>query len=290
MDDYYFHFYGEEAGRHMAQYWRNIERAYMEMNVHAGSYYAIHHVYTPDRLRELRALVDKAERAAKGNERHLERVRMTGGGLRNAELYIELRDAINEGEIRLSKKVFDALVEHTEAAEKSGLGFHYTVSYLHRFIGRNLEAAVEAVQGDANVTVLNDEWKLEYDAEEEGLKNGYHQPDFDDRGWKTVQTFSNTLNAQGIEDRATIMWYRQQIEIPKGAKNLTLFFFENDGLSTVYLNGEEAGMGEKRRAAFSVDGTLLKPGTNSIALRLDHSKITELDLGGIIRPVYLIER
>jgi hypothetical protein len=34
----------------------------------------------------------------------------------------------------------------------------------------------------------------------------------------------------------------------------------------------------------------LRPGRNVVALRVDHSKIIELFLGGILRPVLLIEK
>lgn len=32
------------------------------------------------------------------------------------------------------------------------------------------------------------------------------------------------------------------------------------------------------------------PGRNVVAVRVDHTRLTELFLGGIVRPVYLIER
>jgi len=45
------------------------------------------------------------------------------------------------------------------------------------------------------------------------------------------------------------------------------------------------------RAPFEVDiSEAVRPGRNVVALRVDHSKITELFLGGILRPVLLIER
>jgi hypothetical protein len=34
----------------------------------------------------------------------------------------------------------------------------------------------------------------------------------------------------------------------------------------------------------------VQPGRNVVAVRVDHTKISELNLGGLIRPVYLIER
>ena len=47
----------------------------------------------------------------------------------------------------------------------------------------------------------------------------------------------------------------------------------------------------KPRAPFELDVTAaMKAGENSIAMRVDHSTITDLSLGGIIRPVLLIAK
>lgn len=289
MDDYYHHCYGEKAGPIMAEYWRTIEHSIAETHVHAGSYFALHNIYTPARLKQLRSLVDRAEQAAKGDKGDLQRVQMSGGGLRNVEQYIGLRAAMHRGDIGKMKKTYDSLVARTEAATETGLGYHYAPKYLKRFIGRGITAAIEATEGKSKVlSVLPDEWKLEYAAGGDGQERGFHKPGFDDSGWATVRTYSDTLNAQGYEDRMTFMWYRTEFEVPNDAKTLRLFFFENDGLSEVYINGELTGVGEKRREAFLVDASRLQPGKNTVAVRIDHAKMTELDLGGMIRPVYLI--
>ena len=41
---------------------------------------------------------------------------------------------------------------------------------------------------------------------------------------------------------------------------------------------------------FEADGSALHAGRNTVAVRVDHSAITELFLGGIVRPVYVIEK
>jgi hypothetical protein len=177
----------------------------------------------------------------------------------------------------------------TEAADKSGLGYHYTPRYLKRFIGRNLQAAFEAIAGDAKVlAVLPDQWQLGYAPNADGEQQGFHRPEFDDSGSLGVRTYSDTLGGQGHDDRGTIMWYRTQFQVPREAAHPRLFFFENDGTSDVFVNGEKAGSHAKSRDAFSVDGSKLRKDSNHIAIRIDHSKMTELDLGGMIRPVYLI--
>lgn len=62
---------------------------------------------------------------------------------------------------------------------------------------------------------------------------------------------------------------------------------------SVYINGHEvASPGtEARRKPFEVDVTnALKAGSNIVAIKVDHTRITELSLGGIVRPILLIEK
>ena len=67
-------------------------------------------------------------------------------------------------------------------------------------------------------------------------------------------------------------------------------FTEIDGAARVWLNGREIGSSERSRQPFQLSaGDALRPGRNVLAVRVDHTKLTELFLGGIIRPVLLID-
>ena len=47
----------------------------------------------------------------------------------------------------------------------------------------------------------------------------------------------------------------------------------------------------KPRTPFEVDvSAAIKSGENTIAVRVDHSQITDLSLGGILRPVLLVAK
>ena len=109
-----------------------------------------------------------------------------------------------------------------------------------------------------------------------------------------MATYSNTLNAQGLPDTKSIMWYRTSMEVPRIHGRLSLFFTEIDGQAVaVYMNGREVASLDKqaRRKPFEIDVTdAVKPGVNTVAIKVDHRKITELSLGGIVRPVLLIEK
>jgi len=90
------------------------------------------------------------------------------------------------------------------------------------------------------------------------------------------------------------MWYRTSIEVRRKHGRLSLFFTEVDGQAvTVYIGGNEVTSldREARRKPFEVKITnAVEPGRNVVAVKVDHRRITELFLGGIIRPVLLIEK
>ena len=295
MDDYFTKFYGPEAGPFMKQYWMSIDKAFADLKCESGSFYALHLVYTPEFLARLEALMDKAAAAAKGDKAYAARLAMTAEGFKNARQYCQVRDTMNKGDPAGAKKLYDELYARNGAELKKGYGNHYTLEYLGRFLGKHVEAGAKAAAAPNKVlTVLPDQWRLEYDKEDAGLQKGYPKSDFDDSKWRTVSTYGNTLNAQGLSDVKTVLWYRTGFDAPQAKGKLTLFFTEIDGVSaSVFVNGKEvAALGkEASRKPFEVPlGDAVQPGRNTVAVRVDHSRITELFLGGIIRPVLLIEK
>jgi len=291
MDDYFARFYGPKAGPLMKQYWMAIDDAFDKLKCHSGCFFAVHLIYTPEFLAKTKALLDQAAQAAKGDAAYAARVGLHTEGWRNAAEFLAVRDAMNRGDFAEAKKLYDALYARNEAEQKKGYGNHYTLIYLKRFVATHVNAGAAATAPPAKLlAVLPDQWRLAYDKEDEGVQKGYVKPDFDDSQWKPVATYSNTLDAQGLPDLKTILWYRTKFQVPEKHGKLSLFFTEVDGNSIVYVNGKETEAG-KKRAPFEIDITAVaKSGENVVAVRVDHSRITELFLGGIIRPVLLVER
>jgi hypothetical protein len=206
MEDYFMKFYGPGAGPFMRQYWLSIDEAFANMKCESGSFFALHIVYTPQFLEKLDGLVEKASNAARGNETYSARIAMTAQGLRNAEQYVRIRDAMNRGDFAAAKKVYDELYARNEVEERKGYGNHYTLNYLKRFVGTHILAGAEAAAPPNKVLqVLPDRMKLTYDLADNGAGQGYHKVDFDDSKWREVATYSNPLNAQGLPDTKSIM-------------------------------------------------------------------------------------
>ena len=65
----------------------------------------------------------------------------------------------------------------------------------------------------------------------------------------------------------------------------------NEDLLVVHGEVVDAGAGDRLRVPFEVDLTgVVKEGENVVAVRVDNRKISELFLGGILRPVALVEK
>ena len=294
MDDYFVKFYGSAAGPFMKQYWMSIDEAFASMRCESGSFFALHLVYTPQFIEKLDGLMEQAAAAA-DNETYSARISMTAQGLKNAQQFIQIRNAMSRGDFAAARKVYDDLYARNEVELNKGYGNHYTLNYLKRFVGTHVLAGAEATAAPNKVLqVLPDRMKLAYDPDDNGAEQGYHKSDFDDSKWKEVATYGTTLNAQGLPDTKSVMWYRTSMNVPRGDGKLVLFFTEVDGQAvTVYINSREVAALEReaRRKPFEVDVTnAIKPGNNTVAIRVDHSRITELFLGGIIRPILLIRK
>jgi len=288
MNDYYLKFYGPQAGPLMKEYWTGIDRAFVGLPSHAGGFAALPLVYTPEFLKRCRGLMDNAAVAARADDRFAARVRMTDEGLRNAEQYAAMREAMNRGEFLQARRVYEALLRRSEASQR-GLGNHYTTDYLKRFIGPIVSAGAAATATPRKLLrVLPDEWRMAYDKADAGAQNGFAEAGFDDSGWRSVATYGKPLDAQGLRDRPSVFWYRTAIELKESMRNPALCFLDVDGDATVFINGRPAGASAKKRQPFDVaiaDG--LRPGRNVIAVRVDHRAMTELSLGGIVGPVLL---
>jgi hypothetical protein len=286
----------------MKQYWLSIDEAFANMKCESGSFYALPLVYTPQFLAKLDGLLKQARNGTKNNKTYSDRVEMTAQGFRNAAQYIQMYDAMNKGDFASAKRTYDELYARNELEETKGYGSSYTLNYLKRFVGAHVLAGAETTAPPNKVLqVLPDQMKLTCDPGDDGVERGWHKADFDDSNWTQVATYSKTLNAQGLPDTKAILWYRTSITCPTGptsptrqTRKISLFFTEVDGQAvSVYVNGNEAASLDKeaRRKPFEVDVTyVLKPGPNVIAIKVDHRKITELSLGGIVRPILIIEK
>ncbi len=296
MDDFYTTFCGP-AAPFVKAYWERIDKAYRETPVHAGSFAGVHAFWTPELIKACQADLDAAAKAAAGDELIGKRVAMFQMGLDNAKFYAAWREAVNRCDFEASQVVYDKWMAHMDdifTAKIHPVG-EYKRGLAPRFLGKGQESGYARVTGGRKrVMPLPDEWEFRYDADGMGESNGWHKAALGGADWKKVKTYSATLNEQQIPEQLTWMWYRTTIKTPKTLPEgpLALWLMEPDGNQLkVWLNGEPVmeTADIKSRQPYDLDLTgKLKPDTEYVvSIRLWHKRISELMLGGLLRPVMI---
>jgi hypothetical protein len=312
LDDYYSKLCGK-AAPHVKAYWQRIDKAAREADVHCGSFYGLHAIWTPELVRQSEADLDAATGAA-DSDLIRERVALFRSGLDSAKHYLAVREAVNRCDFAKAKEVFDKwlLLLDDAAAKNYMTRKEYRRGYAERFLLPMIASGLTRTTGECKlVAQLPDEWDFRYDPQNVGEKEGYFGREVPAEGWQRVKTYSATLNEQKIPEQLTWMWYRTSFAVPKHlpAGPLHLWFGEVDGSPTkVYLNGELAGEFSGTRRPNEVEVTCKRRGLSVFAPRLGRSRklakllpgkenlivvktghmgISELMLGGILRPVML---
>jgi hypothetical protein len=324
MEDYWLKFYGPKAAPFMKDYWMGIDAAQNKVTTHAGCFFGLAQIYTPEFMKECEGHLKKAAAAAKGDGIHEQRVKLHADGFKSAVEYRKISDDMNRGDFATALSDYEAMTARLNEMAANGLiNREYATAYLKRFLSNTIvRGAAATAPPNRLVQVLPDRWQFTFDETDEGNEKQYHTAAFDDSKWASVATHNITLDAQGF-DKNTIHWFRTKFTAPATKGKLMLFFGEVDGAAEVYVNGKKIDVVPyaseskakkpdakpaapptlapgikapreglaKARAPFEVDiSGAVKPGENVIALRADHSKISELALGGILRPVLLIEK
>jgi hypothetical protein len=293
MNDFYLRFCGK-AAPHVKAYWERIDKAVATSPAHSGSFYSNHVIWSPELLAACTADLDAAARAA-DTDLARKRVGMFRMGLENARFFLAVRDATNRCDFAAAKDTLTKWQAHMDAvfAERVHPIGEYKQGYTKRFLAPAIDQGFARTTGNCKLlTQLPDEWLFRYDTRDEGETAGWQKPGATAEGWRKVNTCSATLSQQGIPEELTYLWYRVAFtppaQLPQGP--LTLWFAEIDGRPTkVFLNGEQIAEFAKGRIPNEVEvtGKLIPGRENVIAVKIDHRSITELLLGGIIKPVMI---
>lgn len=299
MADYWDRAYGPAAAV-MEKYWMEVDAAFINLKTDAGSIHALHHVYTPERLKMLDGYLTEAERLARDSKGDAHRVSLARRGLTRANFWRSWYDAMNRGNIDGAAETLTKWGEFVKESIASRNANKYADTYLQRFVGKNTWSAWGAVhpkQGKPRkpVGVLPDEWKTatKEEIEKSGAAGNPFDVKFSDTGWKPIKTFTDTRNAQGLPEYFGEMWYRTNFKATQSSANLVLHFAKADRKVALYINGARVNPTEVEAfagATIDVSGHL-KPGQdNQITVMVRHIPLPEMYLGGLVGPVYVLEQ
>jgi hypothetical protein len=293
LDDYYEKLFGDAAA-HVKRYWDRIDRAVCEADVHTGSFYGLHVIWTPELVAKCEADLQAAARAA-DDEMVRGRVVLFRSGLENAKHFLAVRDAINRCDFRGAKDRYEKWVADMDAAHEQQ--FTTMRKYKHGYVKWFLQPIIESgyqrtTQPRRLVAQLPDQWDFRYDPDEIGENQGFFKRLTPSDGWQQVKTYSATLNEQKIAEQFAWMWYRVKFTTPSRLPRspVHIWFGEIDGNPTqVYLNGKLLGefTGARKPAELEITGKLLPGEENVLVVKTGHFSISELMLGGILRPVMI---
>ncbi len=128
----------------------------------------------------------------------------------------------------------------------------------------------------------------------EGEKSGWQNPDAGSEGWRAVKMPHRIHMDSEIGPINGSVWYRRKVEIPAewAGAEIVLKLGVTSQLDTVYFNGTKAGgTGRetknyaKIQRSYKIPGSLVKAGSNTIAVRI----FNECDDGGMLGPAKAME-
>ncbi|MEI7437854.1 MAG: DUF4838 domain-containing protein, partial [bacterium] len=140
MADYWDKSYGP-AAEIMEKYWMEIDQTFINLKTDTGSTHALHHVYTPERLKLLDGYLAEAERLVKGQTRMEYSVNLARRGLTRAFFWRKWYEAMNRGDVAGAATIFNDCYTFVKESIKRGHAHPISETYLNRFIGKNLWSA-----------------------------------------------------------------------------------------------------------------------------------------------------
>ena len=294
LDRFFKGFYGK-AAEPMRDYWLRIDNAYATTPTHTGAAYGQHKIWTPELLKASRADISRAAGLA-GDAREKQAVAMAEAGLKCAEWFMEIWNAIGAFEFQKAAKtqarMKDFITEKAAIATPPSW-FHdrYAYGYFESFVGRTIAAGAKVLDDGGRVLVkLPDVWRFSLDEKAEGVAKGWFKPSHDDSTWTNRATFSTSWADEGMEYYLGDAWYRTTFTAPQDRSgDLRLWFGGFDNNVDVYLNG--VSLGEKkgfvRPAEYEGVAAHLKDGENVLAVRVSAGGLAEIGTGGLMMPAMI---
>lgn len=304
-------FYGP-AGNAMAAYWDYVDHVWVDTPEYSGCGFGHLRRFTPERLVEMRRLMNVAKQAANTPE-YAARVGLADDSLMLFEKFMQLRYDQAAGKLAnlgTDAQAYDdmvvALCDKYEKQSAFGRMFYngrssINVSYFNAFYRRPYEDGARIAKDFTLVGPAIDTWKYEVDKEKAGDTTGRQKADFDDSAWKTTKPCYDTWSALGLHNYMGSMWYRQTVAVPTlpAGKKVFLWISSTDGRAKVFVNGQHVPyVNEKGETVEAFEGycqpaslditAALKPGSdNQIAIYGTRTFINELGTGGLLGPVMI---
>jgi hypothetical protein len=297
-------FYGS-ASEPMNRYWHHMDRAWIEAGEYAGCAFGYMRIFTPEVMAQARSLIDEAVASCKTIQ-EFRRVQLADESLALHELFMKLRRDLAEGRLHHLKRDADqwrASARHLQRRYKEDycFGTAVTYNYFDLFFAPAYED-MDRIRREYTVYARPiREWKVRPDPEKEAVTSGWHEPDYDDRKWRTTDTAVETWSSLGHHNTMGVMVYRTGLRSPRWpeGKKVYLWLASTDGSARLFVNGthvpyvnekgeaQEAFSGYCRPASFEITEAFRPGGPNQVTLICERRFLNELGTGGLLGPAYV---
>ncbi len=257
LTDYCRDYYGP-AAKTMQRYHELIEARGSEGIYYGSGGVSAQNLFTDDFLKKLHPLVEQATREAKESVPYAKRTDAVLAGYRLARLYRDTRNALEAGKLQEAKASLQKL-DHLLCDEYpdgtvflKGLGRSrkdkegkLIPSRVISVLAAELKRAGKIenqFKGAKIAQVLNEGWRFQPDANDEGRKREWQSTSFDDSAWAKVRA-GLPWQDQGFTNHHGSAWYRRAFAgpVPAADERILLVFEAADGDAEIWLNGEPIG-------------------------------------------------
>jgi hypothetical protein len=302
-------FYGHAATQ-MANYWDFIDRVWTNTPEYSGAGFGHRHRWTPQRMKQARALLNAGVAAAKTPEEKY-RIGMANESLRLFELFMQLRNDQAAGRFTHLARDAESYVQQLHAAaNRYAENYAFTkrpgkqgsdngVDYFNAFYRATYNDASRIAKDFEILTPALCTWKYAADKEKQGEAKHWQSRDFDDSAWKTTDVTRQTWSTLGFHNYFGSMWYRTTVDVPEipAGKKAYLWIGSTDGSARVFVNGKEIpyrnAKGEDvefsgycQPGSFDITDTV-KSGENQLSILCTRTAFNELGTGGLLAPLVI---
>ncbi len=226
IDELHDRFYGN-ASPQMAAYWKFVDQIWVGTPEYSGCCWGYLARFTPERLGEMRQLLDVAKSAAKSDVERA-RIQIADESLTLFERYMKMRYDLAEGRFSSLPADMKTYADRATAladqyAPQKCFGKMYWIHsltsdfYFNVFCRATYTDAARIADSNQFVLLAPKpvrEFKYQVDFERQGEGLGWMKPEFDDQTWQGTDTCLQTWSSLGLHDYMGMLWYRTTIELP----------------------------------------------------------------------------
>jgi hypothetical protein len=311
LNEFFTRFYGS-AEAPMRKYWTMFDDQWVNVDEHTGGGWDYAHRFTPDFMKEARAVMDEALASCRSIPEY-RRVKMQDDALCQFELWMKLQWGLNSGALTglgpESQKWMGSQIhlgdEYAKQAAFSKVGWtsvgNAAALWMRDFFQPAYLDATRISKAFNVVSPPISSWKYWVDKDKSGERQQFFAADFADADWKSTEVGVEMWSALGLPNYFGELWYRSTVTIVKKilpVKRVFLWVSREDGDIKLWVNGqhvpytnEKGEVQDEFKGGYgkplSFDITEVVKPVNQITIRARRVFFNELGTGGLLSPVYI---